>query len=292
MDAADLRADTTAIAQGADYHLALGRSWDFLLPSGGVVMTAALRAAAMAIDDPGLKLLSATAIFCEPIQPGPLVITPLILRRGGSAVQTRTTLRAPGSSGCEVIATFARERSGPDVIAHRSPTVAPPEQGLDLLGPGSPMLRARFFGNLECRLAEGTPLWSEGFTAGPARHLRWFRYHRPQRDGDALDRLALPPIVDTMPAALTQALGPIDYRFYAPSVDLTVHVVDDTDREWILIAAELGRARGGWATARAEIWDDRGKYLGCGTQTMYLRTVTGEPPIVDASGRDRDPDPR
>ena len=285
MDAADLRADTTAAAHGGVYQLALGRSWDFLLPSGGVVMTAALRAAADAIADPGLRLLSATAVFCEPIQPGPIAIEPTILRRGASAVQTRTALHAPGSSGCEVIATFARERSGPDVLGVPAPAVPPPAACADLLATGSPMARARFFANLECRLARGTPLWADGFRAGPARYLRWFRYRVPQRDGDHLDRLALPPLADTMPAALTQAIGPSDYRFYAPSIDLTVHVVADTDREWILVASTLGRAVGGWANARAEIWDDRGKYLGAASQTMYLRTVTGEPPCIDASER-------
>lgn len=305
MDAADLRADTTAIARDGAYHLELGRAWDFLLPSGGVVMTAALRAAAAAVDDPGLRLLSATAIFCAPIQPGPLVIRPIALRRGSSAVQTRTALVGAGATGprggahdgqapalgagatdgCEVIATFARERSGPDVIALAAPPVPPPDACEDLLAAGAPMSRARFMGNFECRRALGTPLWTDGFAAGPARYARWFRYRCPQRDGDRLDRLALPPIADTMPAALSQAIGPSDYRFYAPSVDLTLHVVDDTDREWILIDAYLGRAVGGWATGRCDIWDDRGKYLGCATQTMYLRTVNGAPPVVDASAR-------
>jgi len=287
MPAADLRADTTAIASGADYRLDVGRAWDFRLPSGGVIMTAALRAAAAAIADPAMRLLSATAIFCEPIHPGPVVITPTVLRRGASAIQTRTWLRAEGSSGCEVIATFARDRSGPDVVARRAPDVPPPEACADLLAGGAPMTRARFFDNLECRLARGVAPWVEGYAAGPARALRWFRYQHPQREAGTLDRLALPPIADTMPGALTHAIGPSDYRFYAPSVDLTLHVVDDTDREWILIDAFLGRAVNGWATGRAEIWDDRGKYLGAATQTMYLRTVTGDPPIVDASGHDR-----
>jgi acyl-CoA thioesterase len=107
----------------------------------------------------------------------------------------------------------------------------------------------------------------------------------PQRDHDRFDRLALPPIVDTMPAALSQALGPGDYRFYAPSVDLTLHVVDDTEREWVLVAATLGRARAGWATARVDLWDDAGRYLAFGCQTMYLRTLAGTPPTVDASAR-------
>ena len=281
MPPADLRADTTATA-GA---LTLGTAWDFLLPSGGVVMTAALRAAAAAVDDRSARLLSATAIFHEPVAPGPIVVAPAVVRRGGSAVQTRTHLHAPGALGCEVLATFARDRVGPDVIASAPPAVPPPDDCPDLTVTGSPLLRARFFANLEVRLAEGTPLWAPGFAAGPARYLRWFRYRVPQIVDGQLDRLALPPIADTMPAALTQAIGPGDYRFYAPSVDLTLHVVDDTEREWVLVAATLGRARSGWATARFEMWDDRGRYLAAGCQTMYLRGVAGTPPTVDASGR-------
>lgn len=283
--AADLRADTLATVAGDGYQLELGRAWDFLLPSGGVVVTAALRAAAAAVGDPAFKLLSATATFCEPIAPGPLVIEPRVLRRGGSAVQVRTALHAPGSLGCEVAATFARDREGPDVIALPPPTVPAPADALDLTGPGAALTRLPFFANLDVRLAEGTPLWAPGFAAGPARHLRWFRYKVPQRDGATLDRLALPPIVDTMPAALSQALGPGEYRFYAPSVDLTLHVVDDTEREWLLAAATIGRARAGWATARIDLWDDAGRYLAFGCQTMYLRTLAGTPPTVDASAR-------
>jgi acyl-CoA thioesterase len=286
MEPASLSADTTpSRTLDGGYTLDLGRAWDFLLPSGGVVMTAALRSAALAIGDDDYRLLSATAIFCEPIAPGPLTITPHILRRGHGAIQTRTQLGALGSAGCEVSATFARDRTGPEVHALRRPDVPPPEQCPDENAVGSSLSRARFFGNLEVRLAAGTALWDAGFAAGPGRHARWFRYRVPQTRGSLFDRLALPPIADTMPAALAQAIGPVDYRFYAPSVDLTVHVVDDTDRDWLLVVATLSRAHRGWATGRAEIWDDRGRFLACATQTMYLRTVSGTPPVVDASDR-------
>ncbi|MBP8808455.1 MAG: thioesterase family protein [Kofleriaceae bacterium] len=282
---ASLYHDTTPTPIGAHFELTLGTAWDFLLPSGGVVMTAALRAAAAAIASPDHRLLSATATFCEPIAPGTIELHPQVLRRGAAAIMTRTALHPPGGVGCEVTATFARDRVGPDVIARPPPAVPPPADCADLLATGSPLARARFFANLEVRLAAGTPLFAPGFAAGPARYARWFRYRAPAGDGVALDRLALPPIVDTMPAALTQAIGPTDYRFYAPSVDLTVHVVDDTDREWVLVEATLGRARSGWANARVELWDDRGRYLAAGCQTMYLRTVAGTPPTVDASDR-------
>jgi len=187
-----------------------------------------------------------------------------------------------------VTATFGRDRAGPDLRGAAPPQVPGPEASFDLRTPHprNPHHRARFFANLDCRMAAGSPFWTDEFVAGPARCVRWFRYHQPQRDPSGrLDRLALPPIADTMPAAMTQAIGPGSYRFHAPSLDLTLHVVDDTDREWVMVAAQVRRARAGWAIGEAELWDDQGRFLAFATQAMYVRTLAGEPPIVDASTR-------
>jgi acyl-CoA thioesterase len=284
---ADLRADTTPASLGdRRYTLTVPRHWDFLLPSGGVVTTAALRAAAAAIGDAGYRLISATAIFCEPIHPGAVELDVEVLRAGGAAVQTRIQLRPPGSPGAQVLATFARDRSGPDVRGARMPDVPPPAACPDLLVEDgrNPHLKARFFHNVECRLARGDRLWTPEFRAGPARYARWFRYHHAQRDDDGrFDRLALAPIADTMPAALTQAIGPGSYRFFAPSLDLTLHVIDDTEREWVLVSAYVRRARAGWAIGEAELWDDEGRLLAVASQAMYVRGVAGEAPVRDAT---------
>lgn len=289
--AADLRAETTPVPQGGPpgrYALTITPNWDFLLPSGGVVMTAALRAAEHAVGDAAYRLVSATSIFCEPIQPGAVELDVDVLRAGGAAVQTRTHLRTPGSAGAQVLSTWARDRTGPDVRGARMPDVPPPDACPDLLaddGQGkNPHLRAPFLRNFEVRLARGDRLWTTEFRAGPARYARWFRYRRPQTTAEGLlDRLAHAPIADTMPAALTQAIGPGPYRFHAPSLDLTVHVVDDTDREWVLVSAYVRRARAGWAIGEAELWDDRGRFLGFATQAMYVRSITGEIPVREAT---------
>ena len=69
---ADLAADTR-VRPDPDtpgrYHLTLPDHWDYLLPSGGVVMTCALRAAEAHVGDPALRLASATTIFASPIHP-------------------------------------------------------------------------------------------------------------------------------------------------------------------------------------------------------------------------------
>jgi acyl-CoA thioesterase len=292
---ADLAADTAVRADPdvpGRYHLELPGHWDYLLPSGGVVMTCALRAAEAHVADPSLRLASATTIFASPIHPGRLVADVHVIRRGGSTAQVRVILRhvqeKDGQPGLELVATFTRERKGPDVIG----VALPPVKGLDDAAsvddgaPNNPHVRFRFYHQVECRLADGDAFWQPSFRAGPARYARWFRYRVPQRDAEGrFDRLAVPPLVDTMPTALHRAIGPGPYRFYAPSLDLTVYTVDDTARDWLLVAVTLRRARGGWGIADAEVWDDEGRLIAYGCQAMYVQTVGGEPPTIDASDR-------
>jgi acyl-CoA thioesterase len=296
---ADLAADT-AVHRDPEtpgrYRLALPDHWDFLLPSGGAVMTCALRAAEAELGEPLLRIASATAIFCAPIHPGKLTADVTVLRRGGATAQVRVWLRhgapppggAADNAGLEVTATFCRDRRGPDVTAARFPEVRALADAAPALDaePGNPHGRFRFFQQLECRIADGDRFWAGDFTAGPARYARWVRYLAPQRDQHGrLDRLALPPLIDTMPPALHRAIGPGAYRYLAPSLDLTTYFVDDTAREWLLVAVSLRRARVGWAVADADVWDDEGRLVACGSQAMYLQNLAGQPPVVDASGR-------
>lgn len=280
---ADLAADTRALPLGGGrYQLDLPPSWSFLLPSGGVLATAALRAGFTELDDPALRLISTTTTFCTPLAAGPLALEVVVLRRGASACQVRIHARAVGAvdGGLETLATFARDRAGPEVVGARPPAVPAPDQC-----PASAEVRAPFFANLDCRRAAGSPLRGAELVAGPARYARWFRYLVPQRDRGQFDRLALPPLADTMPAALTQALGPGPYRYFAPSLDLTLQIIDDTDRDWVLVATRVRRAHAGWAIGEAELWDDAGRLLAIASQSMYVRTLTGEPPTVDAADR-------
>jgi len=294
MSFADLAADT-AVTPDPDvpgrYHLTLPDSWDYLLPSGGVVMTCALRAANVHVADPTIRLASATTIFASPMHPGRLVADVHVIRRGGNTVQLRVVLRhvqeKDGQPGLELIATFARDRRGADVIGVATPALALADaRSIDDGASNNPHTRLRFFHQRDARLADGGAFWRPEFREGPARYARWFRYKVPQRDADGrLDRLALPPLIDTMPTALHRAIGPGNYRFYAPSLDLTVYTIDDTTREWVLIVTTVKRAKGGWAIGDCEVWDDEGTFLAYGTQAMYLNTVSGDAPTVDASRR-------
>jgi acyl-CoA thioesterase len=266
------------------YVADLSDDWSYITPSGGVLMTVAMRAMALELGDDGFTPISANTLFCSPVPAGPLEVRVEVLRRGGSAAQLRAALSStqkPGP-GLEVSATFARERSGPDVYGVTMPEVPSPDEAADAgdrsISSDDQRRMRPFMRNLDIRLALGPHLWRPGWEAGEARMAFWYRYRVPQRRADgSFDPLAIPPIADTMPSALVRRLGPDEPRFYAPSLDLTVHFLDRSDSEWFLVDVRSQRALRGVATADAEIWDDRQRLVACATQTMMLRRRPDEP---------------
>lgn len=274
---ADLAADTQVIALGAGRYAArFTPAWSFVMPSGGVVMTIALRAMVAELADDAFSPMAGTTTFCAPVPEGDAELMVTILRRGKAACQVRVTgYVAEGSVlAFETTATFVRERSGPEMIGASFPPVRGivDSQSMDAPHPRNPHTRYPFFANLEMRLAAGPRWWFDSYPPGEARFARWFRYLKPQIDGHGnLDPLALPPIADTMPPAVIAGLGSGGPRLYAPSLDLTVHFLEPSPTEWVLVSVYARRARAGYATAEAELWSEDRRLIGFATQTMYLR---------------------
>lgn len=282
----DLAADTrvTRLAAAPGWYTAeLDESWDFRTPSGGVLMTVAMRAMREELANPEFRPISANTHFCSPVPAGPLEIRVEVLRHGAAAAQVRaqlTSTSTPGP-GLEVSATFGRDRDGVDVLDAAPPQVPRPEElpELDRIRVLGTDAEPRFFANFDHRLALGHPWWTSDWEPGPARMARWFRYRVPQIGaGGRFDPLAIPPIADTMPPALVQKLGPRREPFHAPSLDLTVHFLDDTDGEWFLTDVHAVRARAGYASATSHIWDTHGRLVAVATQMMILRRIRAGAP--------------
>lgn len=290
MEPSDLTRDTavTRLAAAPGWYTAdLSTRWNFRSPGGGVLMTVAMRAMQAELADPALRPVSANTHFCSPVPAGPLEIRVEVLRHGSAAAQVRAQLSSttvPGP-GLEVSATFGRDREGIDLIDTEPPRVPQPADSpeMERIGGIDPSQRPTFFSNFDTRLALGHPWWVGGWEPGAARIARWFRYLVPQRLADGrLDPFALPPIADTMPPALSQKLGPGHPPFHAPSLDLTVHFLEDTSSQWLLTSVHARRARAGFASADVEIWDDAGRLLAFGTQTMMLRRIPQTGTLVGA----------
>ncbi len=279
---ADLARDTAvhALDQPGAYGATLPPHWSFLAPSGGVLLTTALRAMTAEVAYPGFRIVSATAVFCSPVPAGPLRVDVEILRRGKTAVQVRGMLSADPAAelGFAVTATFARDREGPAFVGAAMPRAAPPAE--------APSLEERtrhegrdqpaFFRNFEWRSATSRPHWEPGGSAAEPRVSHWLRYRVPQRlAGGELDPLAIPPVADLMPPSVAQRLGPGHASFHAPSLDLTVHFLEPTEREWLLVSTVARHARAGYASSEVEIWSEDGRLVAHATQTMILRARRG-----------------
>jgi acyl-coenzyme A thioesterase PaaI-like protein len=280
--AGDLAAATavTRLSKAPGWYTAdLCTDWNFFTPSGGVLMTIALRAMQCELDDPTLRPLSANTLFMSPVPAGPMEIRVEVLRRGGAAAQLRaelssTTLPGPG---LEVSATFARALAeGPSFTDVDFPDLPTPEE----VGPEPPTERPPFFDNLEIVQVEGPPVFSgDGWPPSVALISRWYRYRVPQRDAAGrFDRFALPPIIDNMPPAAFARIGSEHPPLHAPSLDLTVHFLDDCDDEWLLLRHRAKKAQWGFGTADVEVWSRDGTLVAVGTQMMIFRTLPADPP--------------
>jgi acyl-CoA thioesterase len=81
-----------------------------------------------------------------------------------------------------------------------------------------------------------------------------------------------------MPPAVFARLGSERPPMHAPSLDLTVHFLDDCDDEWLLLRHRAKKAQGGFGTADAEVWSRGGKLVAVGTQMMIFRSMPANPP--------------
>ncbi|HRI71745.1 MAG TPA: thioesterase family protein [Polyangium sp.] len=283
---ADLARDTAVVPVPGFPHkfvTELPDSWNWRMPSGGVLMTVGLRALREAVADPSFVPISATTTFCRPVPEGRIEIDVAILRQGNAATQARASLRTPDADGVclEVTGTFARERHGIgiDYLDAVFPAVPMPNEAPSIEEKqriDGKVRRYRFHENFDICLAQGNRWWESAWSPGPARLARWMRYKVPQKMGNGMiDPFALPPIIDMMPPAIRQKMGPEGPQYYAPSLDLTVHFLDPSPSDWLLVSTYARRARAGYATAEAEVWGDDGKLIAYATQTMFLRTPGG-----------------
>ena len=137
----DLLRDTavTRLAAAPGWYTAtLPPAWNFRTPSGGILMTVAMRAMQEELGDPELRPLSANTHFCSPVPAGPLEVRVEVLRHGNVAAQVRAALSSttmPGP-GLEVSATFGRPRVGVEVMDAEFPPARMPAESSPIV-PGA-----------------------------------------------------------------------------------------------------------------------------------------------------------
>ena len=246
------------------YTATIDDRWMLLVvPQGGVVAAVAARAMATALDDAGQSLRSLTAVFAGQVATGPVEIDVTVLRRGRSMSQLTATVRNPGAkAGLTAVAVFGATRRGFEFTDLTFPDVEAPEglrsyrdpvpDGVDFEFDRPPM---PFWEEIvECRPATGRPPW-EPFESGPAEIVYWYRLDQPPLlDDGSLDPVGAIVLCDTMPGAVGQKIGPGTDQWFAPSVDLTMHLFGPARPGWLLGRNQARRATGGYASTDMELW--------------------------------------
>jgi acyl-CoA thioesterase len=268
---------TTAVASvGAGrYEGAIDDSWNLSpLPQGGVVTALALRAMADLLDDPSQLLRSLHTTFVARVAHGPVSIDVELLRKGRSMSHLRAEVsNGDGGHGHLTTGIFGSVRPGFAFTDLAPPTEIPPPDSCpsfrDPLPPGVTGFQPMPFWErqVEGRSALGHPPWAE-YTPDRAERAMWYRFdHPPYLDDGTIDPFALVVLADTMPGAVGEKVGPQDRTWFAPSIDLTVHILDVCRSPWVLAHNRARFAGDGYASADMALWD-------------YGESAAGEPRLV------------
>ena len=262
------------------YRTELSHEWDLVaVPQGGVIASLALRAAGLEVDNQEHLLRTSTTVFAGQVAAGALEIDVQILRRGRSATQVLSTIRNEGTNaGATVVSVFGSPRRGPSFVDAAPPEVPPPAEcssyraavpvGIE------PMPPLPFWSRVEGRAALGHPPWEE-HEPTTSDVATWLRFDDPPLMADgSLDPLGILTLADRMPGCIGEMTGHQGPHWFAPSADLTVHLLEPLRSEWLLAHDRARWADDGWASAESLLWDENGTLVAYATQMMlftYLR---------------------
>jgi acyl-CoA thioesterase len=245
------------------------------LPQGGILTAIAVRAMEAELGDDTQQPRTLHTTFVAQVADGDLEVEVEVLRRGRSMSHARAEVRNPGAArGHVTTCVFGAPREGFEFTDLRPPEdIPPPDACVSYRDPPPPGVTDQFdpvaFWEqlLENRVAMGH-LWWDPYVPDRAERALWTRFDDPPLLEDGrLDPLGLIVIADTMPGAVGERIGPQERLWFAPSVDLTVHLFGDCRSPWVLAHNRARYAGDGYASADMALWD-------------YGPDLTSEPRLV------------
>jgi acyl-CoA thioesterase len=245
------------------YAAELDERWNLRpLPQGGIVTAIAVRAMedALGLGEQRPRTLHTT--FAAQVAHGPLRVEVEVLRQGRSMSQARAEVRNPDAArGHLTTCIFGSPRDGFSFTDLVPPADIPPPQDCPSFRDAPPDVALDwepmpFWSELvEGRAVLGHAPW-EDYIPDRAERAMWYRFDdAPLLDDGRFDPLALVVLADTMPGAVGEKIGPTDRAWFAPSVDLTVHLLDDCRSAWVLAHNRGHHAGDGYASANMTLWD-------------------------------------
>lgn len=245
------------------YRSAIDPIWNLRpLPQGGIVTVLALRAMQDALGHDEQRLRTLHTTFVGQVAHGPVDIDVELLRAGRSMSHLRASVANEGAAAGHVTtAVFGSTRPGFDFTDLRPPLDVPhPDDCPSFRDPPPPdfpgFTPMPFWAErLEGRPALGHAPWDD-YVPDRAERAAWYRFDEtPFLDDGTLDPLALVVMADTMPGAVGERIGRQPRMWFAPSVDLTVHLLGECRSPWVLGHNQARFAGDGYASADMALWD-------------------------------------
>ena len=242
----------------------IGEVWNLRpLPQGGIVTALALRAMGATLADPSQRLRTLHTAYVAQVADGPVSIDVELLRRGRSMSHLRAEVaNADAQRGHVTTAIFGSTRPGFAFTDLEPPADVPlPSDCPSFRDPPPPGVEPHppmpfWDERVEGRPVIGHPPWDRDYVPDRAERAMWYRFDEPPfLDDGTIDPLAIVVIADTMPGAVGEKIGPQDRMWFAPSVDLTVHLLDECRSPWVLAHNRARHAGDGYASADMALWD-------------------------------------
>src|SRR5262245_18701349 len=253
------------------------------IPQGGLMTALAAAAMTEALGQPEHRLRTLTPVFAAMVESDRVELDVTVLRRGRTMSQALVTAHNPGQyAGHTTVAVFGQERPGFEFTDLVRPDVSGPLDCPSFSDPspeGVPLQEnpVPFWQNVEGRAAIGHPPW-EQYVPETSHCAFWYRLDEPpMRPDGTLDPLAVLALADLMPSSVNQRMGPQELEWWGPSTDLTVHLFEDPQSEWLLTSLRARRATAGYASVESALWDERGALVAHATQVMYMHFPDGPP---------------
>lgn len=248
----------------SSYRAEIDESWNLRpLPQGGVVTAIALRAMEAALADPTQELRTLHTTFVSQVAHGVVDVEVELLRRGRSMSHLRAEVRNPASErGHITTAVFGGPRRGFEFTDLAPPAdLPPPSECPSFRSPPPPEVKLAFSPmpfweqRVEGRAALGHAAW-EDYVPDRAERAFWYRFDDPPLlPNGAIDPLSYVVLVDTMPGAVGEKMGPQHREWFAPSIDLTVHLLGEARSPWLLAHNQARWAGEGYASGDMSLWD-------------------------------------
>jgi acyl-CoA thioesterase len=283
--------DTTSVQRIAPgrYTADLSESWNLRpLPQGGIVTAIAVRAMEEELGHDEQRPRTLHTTFAAQVAHGALEIEVEVLRSGRSMSQVRAEVRNAGQPrGHLTTCIFGSPRTGFSFTELAPPSeIRPPQDCRSYRDPPPADIEQFVPMAFWTELVEGRHLlghqWWDDYVPEVAERAMWYRFDEsPRLDDGRLDPLALVVLADTMPGAVGERVGRQERPWFAPSIDLTVHLLDDCRSDWVLAHNRARYAGDGYASAEMALWDlsegrDGARLVAYATQ-LFLFTFLDPP---------------